>query len=313
MFYNVENLFDTIDHPDFDDDEFTPSGSKKWEVGRYEKKINDIARVILSVPEKEVPDIIGFAEVENRKVLDDLVASRGLHRYDYRLVHAESKDPRGIDCALIFREDEFRYKYHEVIPVKDLQDPEYIHRDILHVSGQGPDGKPLHIFVNHWKSRWGGTRETEPKRVYAAIALRRKLDRLLSTESDPRFIVMGDFNDEPTNRSLLDVLHAGNKRQNILINDSYNLYYDQHNTDDEGTLSYRGDWQMFDQIIISYSLLNQDKNLSTGYDGGNVLKEEWMLFHDEQRDRKVPSRTYGGNEYFGGISDHLPVYVIFNY
>ncbi len=313
MFYNVENLFDTIDHPDFNDEEFTPGASKMWNSERYEKKLKDIARVILSLPEKELPGIIGFAEVENREVLLDLVQQRGLNRVGYEVILVEGKDPRGIDCGLIYRPDLFKYKFHRMVKVEDLSGKEIPLRPILHVHGDGPDGDPLHIFVNHWKSRYGGVKETEHLRVYSGIALRRELDRLLSTASEPRVIIMGDLNDEPTNKSVYDVLHAGNKRKNILLNDMYNLHYDKHNLGSEGTLNYRGEWQMYDQIIVSYPLLISEDGLSTTFDGGNILIEEWMLFHDERSNLKLPDRTYGGDNYFGGISDHFPVYVTFTW
>jgi predicted extracellular nuclease len=313
MFYNVENLFDTVDHPDFRDEEFTPSGSKLWDEERYAKKLEDLARVIMSLPEKELPGIIGFAEVENERVLNDLVQQRGLNRSEYKVILVEGDDPRGIDCGLVYRPDLFKYKFHRMLPVEDLSGKEYPLREILHVSGDGPDGRPMHIFVNHWKSRRGGVKETEHLRVYSAIALRRELDRLMSIESEPRVIIMGDLNDEPTNKSVYDVLHAGNKRKNILLNDMYNLHYDAHNMDMGGTLNYRGDWQMYDQIIVSYPLMNSADGLSTTFDGGRILKEEWMLYHDERNDVKVPNRTYGGDNYYGGVSDHFPVYVTFSY
>lgn len=313
MFYNVENLFDTIDHPDFEDEEFTPSGSKKWDYERYAKKLDDIARVIMSVPEKELPALIGFAEVENQGVLEDLVRQRGLHRKDYKAIVIDTDDPRGIDCGLIYRTDLFEYKAHRMLPVEDLSGNDYPLRGILHVEGNGPDGKPLHVYIGHWKSRRGGVKETEHLRVYAGIAMRRELDRLLSTSSAPRAIIMGDFNDEPTNKSIFDVLHAANKRLNISINDAYNLYYDIHNMGLGGSYNYRGTWQMYDQIIVTYSLLNQPNGLSTTFDGGNILKEEWMLYNDERNNVMVPNRTYGGDNYYGGISDHFPLYVTFSY
>jgi len=313
MFYNVENLFDTIDHPDFEDEEFTPAGSKQWDYGRYEKKLEDIARVIMSVPEKELPALIGFAEVENQSVLDDLVQRRGLRREEYKTIVIDTDDPRGIDCGLIYRTDLFKYKSHRMLPVEDLSGNGYPLRGILHVEGTGPDGASLHIYINHWKSRRGGVKETEHLRVYAGIAMRRELDRLLSSSSDPRVIIMGDFNDEPTNKSIFDVLHAANKRMNIAINDAYNLFYDTHNLGLGGSYNYQGNWQMYDQIIVSYSLLNQSRGLTTTFDGGKILKEEWMLYHDERNDVKVPNRTYGGDNYYGGISDHFPLYVTFSY
>ncbi|MCK4745516.1 MAG: endonuclease, partial [Bacteroidales bacterium] len=136
--YNVENLFDTINTPGFDDDAFTPGGNKSWTYDRYEKKLTDLSRVILTIPEKELPAIIGLAEVENRKVLEDLVENRGLRRGKYEIVHDEGEDPRGIECALLYRPDLFKYKSHNYISIEDPVDPDYKYRGILHVKGTGP-------------------------------------------------------------------------------------------------------------------------------------------------------------------------------
>jgi predicted extracellular nuclease len=311
--YNVENLFDTVDAPLFNDEEFTPAGTKNWTYKRYEKKLDDLARVMLSLPVKEMPAIIGLAEVENRTVLEDLVSNRGMRRANYEIVHEDGKDPRGIECALLYRPDLFKLQSHEYIPVEDPLDPEYLYRDILHVKGTGPDGSVLHIFMNHWKSRSGGTSETEKKRMFTAITLRKKLDLLLSQESNVRVIIMGDFNDEPTNRSITNGLSASGKRKNINLGDQYNLFYDLHNLKDEGTYNYQGQWNMLDQVIISYNLIGQKKGLSTTFDSGSILKEEWMLYENEKEGVKLPSATYTGTQYFGGPSDHLPVYVVFTY
>lgn len=313
MFYNVENLFDTINDPATEDDEFTPKGSKAWDIDRYNKKLTDITRVIMSIPEKTIPAIIGFAEVENKQVLLDLASGRGLNRQDYEAILVDDNDPRGIDVGMLYLPELFKYRSHSIIPVPDLSGKDYPLRGILHVTGKGPDGKTLHIYINHWKSRYGGVKETEHLRVYSAIALRRELDHLLSTESEPRFIIMGDFNDEPTNKSMMDILHTGNKRKNPLINDAYNLFYDRHNLDSTGSYAYQGEWQQYDQIIVSYNLLNQQDNLTTAYGSGKILNEEWMTYNDEKYGIKVPNRTYGGDNYFGGISDHFPVYVNFTY
>lgn len=311
--YNVENLFDTINSPEFDDDEFTPSGTKLWTSERYEKKLNDLSRVILSIPGKELPAIIGLSEIENRKVLEDLIAVRGLRRGDYRIVHEEDQDPRGIECALLYRPDLFKYKFHDYIPIEDPMDPDYLYRGILHVQGKGPDGSSLHIYLNHWKSRSGDQKVTERQRMYSAITLRKQMDLLMARESDFKVIILGDFNDEPTNRSLTNGLSALNKRQNIHLGDSYNLFYDLHNMEGKGSYNYQGKWNMLDQIIVSYNLLNQERGLSTGYEGGKILKEEWMLYNSEKYGDKLPSATYGGPEYYGGPSDHLPVYVEFSW
>ena len=311
--YNVENLFDTSDEPHIDDDAFTPSGEKQWTHERYEKKLNDLSRVILTIPEKELPAIIGLAEVENRKVLEDLAGTRGLKRGEYEIIHEDGEDPRGIDCALLYRPEFFKYKSHNYSPIEDPVDPDYRYRGILHVKGSGPDGSSLHLFMNHWKSRAGNQQETERQRMFSAITLRRQLDMLLSRESNFKVIIMGDFNDEPTNRSITNGLSATNKRKNISLGDHYNLFYDLHNIGNEGTYNFRGNWNLLDQIIVSYNLLNQKRGLSAGFDSGKILHEEWMMFDSEQFGIKLPSATYGGLDYYGGPSDHLPVYVVFTW
>ena len=311
--YNVENLFDTVNSPLFEDDEYTPPGSKEWTWERYTKKLEDLSRVILSLPEKELPALIGLAEIENRKVLEDLVQVRGLRKGEYEIVHEEGQDPRGIECALLYRPDLFKYKSHKYIPVSDPVDPDYRYRGILYVQGKGPEGTDLHIFVNHWKSRSGDARETERQRMFSAITLRKQLDMLMAGDADVKVILMGDFNDEPTNRSIINGLSALNKRRNIQMGDYYNLFYDMHNMEGRGTYNYRGTWNMLDQVIISYSLLNQERGLTTGYESGRILKEEWMLYESEKYGEKLPSSTYTGDEYFGGPSDHLPVYVNFTW
>ena len=311
--YNVENLFDTINSPLFDDDEFTPSGAKAWTYDRYTKKLNDLGRVILSIPGRDLPALIGLSEIENRGVLEDLIKVRGLRKGEYEIVHEDDQDPRGIECALLYRPDLFKYKSHEYIPIADPVDPDYLYRGILHVHGKGPDGSSLHIFVNHWKSRSGGELETERQRMFSAITLRKQMDLLMARESDFKVIVMGDFNDEPTNRSLTNGLSALNKRRNIQMGDYYNLFYDLHNIEGKGTYNYQGKWNMLDQIIVSYSLLDQERGLTTGYNRGVILKEEWMLYVSEKYGESLPSATYGGPEYYGGPSDHLPIFVEFTW
>lgn len=310
--YNVENLFDTINTPGFKDEDFTPGGIKNWTWDRYKEKLNAISKVISSVPGKEMPAIIGLAEVENRSVLEDLVRNRGMKRSKYEIVHEDGEDPRGIECALLYRPDLFKYLSHEYIPIEDPSKPDYLYRGILHVKGKAPDGSIIHIFMNHWKSRGGGA-GTERQRMFTAITLRKQLDLLLSRESGFKVILMGDFNDEPTNRSISNGLSASGKRRNIKMGDYFNLFYDLHNTEGLGTYNYKGQWNMLDQIIITHNLLNQKSGLSTTYTGGAILKEEWMLYQSEKYGLMLPSATYGGPNYFGGPSDHLPVYLIFTY
>ena len=309
-FYNVENLFDINDDPSPGDDEFLPLSAKAWDKKRYEKKIKDIAGTLGSLNKIELPGIIGLAEVENRLVLEDLVKEQPLRRGRYEIVHFDSPDERGIDVALLYRKDEFTLIESRTISVGFSFAPLDKTRDILYVRGVMDDGRSYHIYVNHWPSRAGETRESEMKRITAAAALRKDIDNILNFESDARIIIMGDFNDEPTNMSLMQVLNATNKRKNYTHRDLYNLMYDSHNIDNTGTISYRDNWQMFDQIIVSFSLLVNDGAYHTGFGEGKVHDSADLLFTNPETGARSPNRTYGGNTYYGGVSDHLPVYLI---
>jgi predicted extracellular nuclease len=309
MFYNVENLFDTVNNPLKEDDEFTPGTEKAWDVERYDKKLENIASVIRAVNEDELPEIVGLCEVENLKVLEDLIRERDLRRGNYGIVHQESPDARGIDCALLYNMEEFRVVSSEAIPVRFPFDSALTTRDILYIEGKTEDNETLHLFVNHWSSRYGGQKESEPKRIHCAIALRKAVDAIMNREPEAKIIIMGDFNDEPTNRSVFELLMAHNKRKNQRARELFNLMYDAHNLRNEGSYNYRGTWNMLDQIIVSLPVIKDRNGWYCSYDDAGILKEDFLLYHDEERGEKVPSRTYGGPNYYGGYSDHLPVYV----
>jgi endonuclease/exonuclease/phosphatase family metal-dependent hydrolase len=183
-------------------------------------------------------------------------------------------------------------------------------RDILYVKGVTNDGKTCHIFVNHWPSRTTGAQESEIKRITAAVTLRKEVDNILNYENDAKILIMGDFNDEPTNKSLLQILNATNKRKNISNRDLYNLMYDIHNTGTTGTITFQNSWQVFDQIIVSPAFLRKGDGYYLNFDDGRIYSNESMLFTNPETGFKSPDRTYGGDTYYGGVSDHLPVYVI---
>ncbi len=309
-FYNVENLFDINDDPSPGDDEYLPLSAKAWDKKRYEKKVKDIAGTLGSLNKIELPGIIGLAEVENRLVLEDLVRESPLRRGRYEIVHYDSEDERGIDVALLYRPDEFTLIESRTITVSFIFAPLDMTRDILYVRGMLDDGRSYHIYVNHWPSRAGEARESEMKRVSAAAALRKDIDNILNFERDARIVIMGDFNDEPTNMSLMQVLNATNKRKNFTYRDLFNLMYDGHNSGNTGTISYRDNWQMFDQMIVSFSLLTNDGGYFTGFGEGKVYNSEEIMFTNPETGSVSPNRTFGGNTYYGGVSDHLPVYMI---
>jgi predicted extracellular nuclease len=309
VFYNVENLFDTEDEPNKEDNDFTPGSALAWNQKKYEKKINDIAHVISSINPAELPEIVGLCEIENNKVLNDLVLTEQLKTGNYSYIHFDSPDERGIDAALLYRPDEFTPEEYKAIPVVFPFDSKETARDILYVKGKTKDGETLHFFVNHWKSRNEGVQETEGRRIYTAITLRKEIDLLMNKKPDVKIIIMGDLNDEPTNRSVYEMLLANNKRKNANPRELYNLMYDLHNTGNNGTYFYRGTWDMFDNLIISQPLLSNKSGYHTDYNGGKIFRQDWMLFKDEKYNESVPNRTYGGPKYYGGVSDHFPIYV----
>jgi len=309
MFYNTENLFDTIDSKDTEDTEFTPGSEKHWNSERYQKKIENIAHVIAAVGDKSLPDIVGLAEIENKQVLEDLIGTDYLKKGNYGIVHEDSPDERGIDVALLYRKDRFDFGGYEKIPVSFPFDSLMTTRDILRVYGKLPDGEEINFYVNHWSSRYGGQKETEAKRMYCAVALRRSVDMLLTRDANAKIVIMGDFNDEPTNKSIMNVLQATNKRKNISVGEFYNLMYDKHNLSDTGSYYYRGSWNMLDQIMVTRNLLTNTSGYHCNYDSGKIFSEDWMMYTNKNGEVS-PNRTYGGSNYFGGYSDHLPVYLI---
>jgi predicted extracellular nuclease len=298
--YNVENLFDTVDDPKIPDEEFLPESEKKWNDQAYQKKLNDIAKVITEVNTKELPELVGLVEVENQKVLEDLVNTAPLKNL-YGIIHEESQDFRGIDVALIYRRDAFTEISHEVLPVNFSDDPNFKTRDILHVTGKIRN-KTVHVFVNHWPSRIGGDDKTEPKRILAASILKSKTEQILAADSNARIIIMGDMNDEPENKSLKETLGAGTPGSGSAL---VNLMF----PDDLaglGTYFYNGNWNMLDNLVVSKSLL-VGKGLHVENGKGFIFKNDWMIFTTKKGDQ-TPNRTYVGNKNVGGVSDHFPVY-----
>lgn len=299
--YNVENLFDTSDDPKVPDEEFLPSAEKKWNEERYQKKLNDLAKVISGVNPQDAPEIVGLIEVENRAVLEDLISTQDLKKHKYGIIHEESPDFRGIDVALIYRPDAFSYLSHETLPVTFADDPEFKTRDILHVMGKIKN-QTVHVFVNHWPSRIGGDEKTEPKRILAANVLKKKVDEVMASDSKANVVIMGDMNDEPVNVSLQETLGAkspetGAKLVNLMMPD------DQKG---EGTYFYSGNWNMLDNIVVSGEMIT-GKKVKIENNKGEIYRSEWMIFTNN-KGAKTPNRTYVGDKYTGGVSDHFPVY-----
>jgi predicted extracellular nuclease len=302
-FYNVENLFDTVDDPNHADDDFTPDGKQKWTTERYEKKLNQVAQVI---EDMEFPDFLGLCEIENSKVLADLIRTDKLKTKKYEIAHFDSPDYRGIDVALLYDKEQFKLKSAKpiVIDIPDDIEANYTTRDILQVYGLYQELYPLYIFVNHWPSRRGGLAKSEPKRLFAATQLRRAVDAILSEDATASIIIMGDMNDETDNKSITEVLNVSKLNESPQPQRLYNCFSDI-DAQQLGSYNYRGNWNMLDQIIVSSSLADAEGWQVTK---PTVFQQDWMTF-EHDRFGNVPNRTYGGPNYYGGISDHFPVYV----
>jgi predicted extracellular nuclease len=309
MFYNVENLFDTEDDPEKNDQEFLPDQGKYWTPKRYKTKLNQIYQVITAVGGWELPEIVGLSEIENRKVLEDLVNQTPLFRANYKIIHYESPDSRGIDVALLYREDRFTPDHSRPIPVTFPKNMGRSTRDILYVRGRTVNNDTLHVFINHWPSRWGGQMETEEKRMFCANIVRRVTDSIMKAQPGANIIVSGDLNDYPTDRSLTETLKTKTNFDNIRHKSLYNLSYYLQEEKGLGTHKYNGHWGILDQIIVSGGLLDITTSLHTSIDNVHIFNEDFLLENDEKYTGQQVYRTYVGYKYKGGFSDHLPVYI----
>lgn len=304
-FYNVENLFDTICNLAKLDQEFLPDSPKEWNTEKYFKKINDIARVIKSIDSISSLAVIGLCEVENDLVLNDLVKSDYLKKANYQIVWEEGPDDRGIDCALLYNPTVFKLNSFQFIPVNDPDDFSFVTRDILYAEGK-INNEQFHFFVNHWPSRRGGADASTPKRVLAANILRNKVDEIIHSNPNSNIVIMGDMNDEPGDMSLSDILVALPNKLPIANTDLVNLMYDEYENE-KGSYNYQGNWNMIDNLIVTGYLIQKAEGLKTSIDNGYVFQRKFMQFVSKSGEIS-PNRTYG-RTYFGGISDHFPVYL----
>ncbi|MFT4697674.1 MAG: putative extracellular nuclease [Flavobacteriaceae bacterium] len=302
-FYNLENLFDTVNDNNTLDDDFTESSDKNWNEKRFRKKVKKLGGVISQLGYNEIkqsPALIGVAEVENRLVLEELINSKYLKKKGYNIVHFDSPDERGIDTALLYREEYFKVLHQEAIPLflnNKYGERDYT-RDILYVKGH-LEKELVHVLVNHWPSRRAGTNETSQKRIAAADKNRAIISDIILEEPNAKIIVMGDFNDDPTSKSL----------QKLSETDLHNPMEQLH-TRYEGSLNYKGSWNLFDQILMSNNFLQQHGN-SFRFQEAKIFNPV-ELQENKGRYKGNPFRTYVGDKYLGGFSDHFPVYSIFS-
>ncbi len=315
MFYNFENLFDTIRDPEIFDEEFTPQGGKKWNSVKYKKKISNLEKVLFDIAsiDRNYPVVIGVSEIENRNVLEDVIAQPKLRPANYHIVHYDSPDRRGVDVAFYYRPDVFKLEGSATLPYHLKSKPDFRTRDVVTMWGK-IDGEPFYFMVAHWPSRLGGKGQSSGMREHAAAIMRRAADSVRRANPAVKVVMMGDFNDDATDRSVAEVLGGKGDIKKLSEGDYFNPFVEMLN-DGIGTLAYRDAWNLFDNIVIS-------ENLATGSTGklkirksspkahyyGSIFKQPYMI-NKEGQFKGYPKRTYVGNNFQGGFSDHFPVYI----
>ena len=321
-FWNMENFFDPYVDSTKTYNAFTGDGMQHWTKTRFYKKRNNMYKAILAMSENRPLGIFGMCEVENEYVLSALFEQTPLKKHNYRWVLYEGPDKRGIDPAIVYSLDHFMLVESAVFPYYNPEDTAYHSRDILYakfvtvevpelVEGPTHIVDTLHVFVNHWPSRYSGELETVGSRSCSAAILRAKVDSIVAAAPEgyqPKVIMMGDLNDCPTDPSVYDVLRARHPSE-MEEGCFFNLFGKNEGLGFEGTLKHQTDWQIFDQIIVTPGLYGEREGLHYKEGSARIFHADFMLEDDETYHGKKLFRTYIGPRYFGGFSDHLPVYI----
>ncbi len=315
VFYNVENFFDTINDPDTNDEEFTPEGKNNWTGTKYNEKLANIEQVFADIAHtnNDFPTVIGISEVEVRSVLEDIASTPKLLPANYQVVHFDSPERRGVDVAFLYRPDRFNlegsFPERAIIPGR----PDFRTRDILTMWGT-IEGEELFFMVAHWSSRRGGKEQSEFLRLANGAQMRQIADSVRAIRPNTKFVLMGDFNDDPNDKSVVEALGAKSKVVDLAEGDLYNPYYSMLMAG-FGTLAYGGEWNIFDNIVVSENLVNAEddelKLQKSIYDSqyyGNIFKPSYLI-QQESKFKGYPYRSFGGGSWLGGYSDHLPVFI----
>jgi predicted extracellular nuclease len=313
MFYNVENLFDTEDDPEIDDQEFLPSSDKEWNLSRYRDKLSKLAWVIGEAGGDTLPILVGLAEIENRNTLEELISTAPLAGQDYGIIHRESPDKRGIDVALLYRANYFTPLTSNFLRLSFPTDTSLRSRDILYCKGRLASGDTLYVFVNHWPSRSSGEVESRPLRLAAAQAVKASIDSIMGSDPGADIVVMGDLNDEPQDLSVISGLQAELSFEIVQASKLYDLTIRLKDGFPGGTYKYKGTWNLLDHMVVSGSLMDTLRNFYVKTADIHVFANSRILEEDKQNMGQQPFRTYWGNNFHGGYSDHLPIYLDLRY
>lgn len=306
-FWNVENLYDTINDPLKDDEEFLPNGKNMWNTEKYYQKLKNLSSVIAKLGDpllKQAPAIIGLAEIENKTVLQDLVKQDLLKKNNYQIIHYDGPDKRGVDVALLYNPEYFKLFATKRYTLTLKNDTSFATREQLVVSGKLM-GEEIYFIVAHWPSRRGGA-ESNDKRIEAANLGRRIVDSLFKINTQASIIYMGDLNDDPKDESVSKVMNCATDRNSIQKGQLFNPMFAMHQGE-TGTLSYKQAWNLFDQTLLSAPLLNSQSKIR--FVQSFIFNDE-MVREQEGKFKGEPFRTYAGSKYLGGYSDHFAVYTI---
>jgi endonuclease/exonuclease/phosphatase family metal-dependent hydrolase len=305
--YNCENFFDTKDDPTKNDDEFLPTSKLKWDDERYMNKLTKVAQVLDSTVSGEgLPSIIGLVEIENIDVLKDLIAKSQFSKKSFEAICTDSPDERSIDVGLLFDKNTFQLETYKELNATNPELGDYKTRNVLYAALKTKKGELVHVFVNHWPSRREGVEASEPRRLFASQQVRNKINEIQAKDINAKIIVMGDLNDHPNNKSVLEVLSAKDKP--VEKNDLYNPYFSLDNNK-QGTHYYDKEWRVLDQIILSQGLISPKKGFGYKTNSASILKKDFVLYKNPKTGEERPNRTYSGEKYFNGYSDHLAVYL----
>lgn len=309
-FYNLENLFDTEDDPDNPgDDEFLPNGPYSWTPEKYQQKLRNMAKVIAKLAREKCPGgpaILGVSEVENRRVLEDLVKTEPLASMGYEIVHYDSPDRRGIDVACLYNPRLFTLLSSKAYPFFMPSKPNYRSRDQLLVSGLLA-GESFHMIVNHWPSRYGGDRSSIYREAAAAIT-KHIADSIHAADPQAKVLIVGDMNDDPTDKSTKEVLKARRKAADTEPDGYFNATWPLFDKG-IGTLCYQDKWNLYDQLIISGNLLGKDRS-TLKFWKAEIFNRDFLTTQEGKR-KGYPWRTFSSNTFINGYSDHFPALIYF--
>lgn len=310
MFWNLENYFDTRDDPSTADDDFTPFGDMHWSRKKFNAKRNAIAKYILLLSGGNMPVVVGFAEVENKYVTEQLLRETPLSAYGYGVIHRDSPDRRGIDVAMIFRRERYTPLSAKFIEVR--ADSLLRTRLILYSKGVLDGLDTLHLFINHWPSKFGGESRTQEYRRAAAAALGRVTDSIFFKNPAANIVVTGDFNEEPEASAAATIQYLANLSPSAgmtyFSEDKWPPSVKQGRKGKiQGSIKYLGVWELIDHFLVSPNLLNVTEPIYCAEGAMEILAHPYLLEEDLKFTGRKPRRTFVGPRYNGGVSDHLPI------